>query len=237
MNKRIWELDAFRGLCIIGVVIVHLVYDLVELYGIIDWQYPAWFSFVKQWGGILFLLLSGVCVTLGRRSVRRGLIVFACGLLISAVTYGMYALHMSGKGIIIYFGVLHCLGVCMMLWPLAKKLPWWALAVLGVAFVALGFWMKGQPGLDTKWLMPLGLPWEGFKSSDYFPLFPNLGYFLVGAAIGRTAYVKKQTLLPKVPANKGVLAFLQWCGRQSLWIYLLHQPVCSGICYLLLMVK
>ena len=237
MNKRIWDLDAFRGLCLIGVVIVHFVYDLVELYGIIDWKYPAWFSFIKQWGGILFLLLSGVCVTLGKRSVRRGLIVFVCGLLISAVTYGMYALNMSGKGIIIYFGVLHCLGVCMMLWPLVKKLPWWALAAVGVAFVALGFWMKEQPGVDTQWLMPLGLPWEGFKSSDYFPLFPNLGYFLVGAAIGRTAYANKQSLLPKVPAEKGILGFLQWCGRQSLWIYLLHQPICSGICYLLLLLK
>ena len=237
MNKRIWELDAFRGLCIIGVVLVHFVYDLVELYGIIDWEYPAWFSFIKEWGGILFLLLSGVCVTLGRRSVRRGLIVFACGLVISAVTYGMYALEMSGKGIIIYFGVLHCLGVCMLLWPVVKKLPWWALAVLGAAFVVLGFWMKAQPGVATQWLMPLGLPWKGVASSDYFPVCPTRGYFLVGAVIGRTAYAKKQSLLPKVPADKGILGFLQWCGRQSLWIYLLHQPICSGICYLLLMGK
>ena len=56
MKKRIWELDAFRGLCIIGVVLVHLVYDLVDLYGIVKWEYPAWFAFIKDWGGILFLL-------------------------------------------------------------------------------------------------------------------------------------------------------------------------------------
>ena len=46
MKKRVWELDAFRGLCVLGMVIVHFVYDLVELYGIVDWKYAEWFSFV-----------------------------------------------------------------------------------------------------------------------------------------------------------------------------------------------
>ena len=31
------------------------------------------------------------------------------GLLITAVTYGMYHFQFAGKSIIIYFGVLHCL--------------------------------------------------------------------------------------------------------------------------------
>ena len=100
MKKRIWELDVFRGICILGMVLVHFIYDLVELYGIIDWSYPAVFSFVKDWGGVLFLLLSGVCATLGSRSVRRGLIVFACGLVCTAVTAGMYLLGFAGKYII-----------------------------------------------------------------------------------------------------------------------------------------
>ena len=106
MKNRIWELDVFRGICIIGVVFVHLMYDLSTLYNIIDWQYPVWFAFIKRWGGILFILLSGTCATLGRRSVRRGLVVFGCGMVISAVTYGMYRYGFH-KSIIIYFGVLH----------------------------------------------------------------------------------------------------------------------------------
>ena len=131
MNKRIWELDVFRGICILGVVAVHAVYDLVELYHIIDWQYPAWFSLIKNWGGLLFVVLSGICVTLGSRSVRRGIIVLLCGMVITAVTYGMYHFEISGKGILIYFGVLHCLGTCMILWPVFKQCPWWILLLLG----------------------------------------------------------------------------------------------------------
>lgn len=232
MKKRIWELDAFRGICILGMVVVHLVYDLVDLYGIVAWDYPAWFAFVKDWGGVLFLLLSGICVTLGSRSVRRGLIVFGCGMICTVVTTGMYLLHFTGKSIIIYFGVLHCLGLCMLLWPLVRKSPTWFLAALGVLLTAAGFLIKGVR-VDFPWLIPLGVLYPGFISSDYFPLLPNLGYFLLGAVIGRTAYKGRQTLFPNLNSRNPVLRFLQFCGRHSLWIYLLHQPVLSGICFLL----
>ncbi len=230
MRKRIWELDAFRGICIIGVVLVHLVYDLVELYRILPWQYPAWFSFVKDWGGVLFVLLSGVCATLGSRSVKRGLIVFAAGMLCTAVTLVMGCF---GFNIPIYFGVLHCLGVCMIAWWLFRRLPTAVLAVLGAVLVAVGLWLQNRVFPTGMWLIPLGLTPPEFFSSDYFPLLPNLGYFLLGAVIGRLAYRKKESLLPGVPAQKGVLAFFQFCGRQSLWIYLLHQPILSGVCCLL----
>ncbi len=234
MKKRIWELDAFRGLCILGVIIVHFVYDLNVLYRIVDWTLPDAFKFVQQWGGILFLLISGICVTLGSRCVKRGLIVFSCGLIISAVTYGMYHFGFSGKGIIIYFGVLHCLGICMLLWPIFRKAHWVTLLSLGTTLVAIGFVLADMGYTDTHWLMPLGLPWKGFVSSDYFPLLPNFGFFLAGAGFGRILYSKKETLFPKVNVQNPVLRFLTWCGRNSLWIYLLHQPILNGICWLMM---
>ena len=232
MVKRIWELDVFRGICILGVIAVHFIFDLVELYGILNWEYPPVFSFIKDWGGILFLLLSGICATLGRHSVKRGLIVFGCGLLCSAVTAGMYLLDFAGKYIIIWFGVLHCLGLCMILWALLKKLPTWALALLGAAIIAAGFAVSGIR-VEATWLFPLGLKHRGFSSSDYFPLLPNLGFFLLGAVIGRTLYREKATLFPRVNRSIPILRFLSFCGRQSLLIYLLHQPVLSLVCEIL----
>ena len=232
MNKRIWELDAFRGICILGMVIVHFIYDLTDLYGIIRWDAPVLFSFVQNWGGLLFLLLSGICATLGSRSVRRGIIVFACGMICTAVTAGMYLLNMADKYIIIYFGVLHCLGLCMILWAAFKKLPAWCMGLLGVAMVILGFWFQTLR-VEATWLFPLGLLNRGFASSDYFPLFPNLGYFLLGSVLGRILYRSKQTLLPQVNTQTPILRFLGFCGRQSLLIYLLHQPILSLICTLI----
>lgn len=237
MKKRIWELDALRGLFILGVILVHFTYDLVELYRLVAWDYPNWFQFVMQWGGVLFLLISGISVTLGSRCLRRGLLVFFFGLVCTGVTTGMYLLGLSGQSIIIYFGVLHCLGVCMLLWPLFRRLPLWALIVCGVLLTALGFWMDAQPRTEVYWLMPLGIPWYTFASSDYFPLFPNLGFFLLGAVLGKTLYRNKQTLLPGVNEGNAVIRFLCLCGRNSLWIYLLHQPILSGIFSLITMLK
>ena len=235
MQKRIWELDALRGLCVLGMVIVHLIYDLVELYEIIEWDYPVAYEFLQQWGGVLFLLISGISVTLGRHHIRRGLMVICGGLLCTAVTAGMYFLNFADSGILIYFGVLHCLGFCMLLWHPVRKAPVWLLALLGLALTGIGLWFMTLSGAGTPWLVPFGLTPLGFRSSDYFPLLPHFGFFLLGAVLGKTVYAQKQTLLPKVNAQNPVLRFLQGCGKQSLWIYLLHQPALSGICYLILL--
>lgn len=233
MKKRIWELDAFRGICILGMVIVHLMYDLTTLYRILDWQYPTWFSLLQRWGGVLFLLISGISATLGRRSVRRGLIVLLAGAAVTAVTYCMYKFFSFTKDIIIYFGVLQCLGTCMIAWWAFKRLPTWVLAVIGLVMVAAGLYLDTVILVDHPWLVPLGFTYPNFASSDYFPLLPNLGFFLLGTVLGRTLYGKKQSLLPQVSENNVLVRALCFCGKQSLWIYLLHQPVLTGICMLL----
>lgn len=233
MKKRIWELDAFRGLCVLGMVIVHFVYDLTELYSIVDFQVPDWFLFVQNWGGLLFLLISGTSATLGSRSVRRGLIVLLAGLPVCLVTFVMYKYFHFTKDIIIYFGVLQCLGCCMIAWWAFKRLPSWLLVVLGGAMVAAGLYLKTVSPVDFPWLIPLGVTYPSFASSDYFPLLPNLGYFLLGAVLGRGVYRQKQTLLPQVSEDNPIRRALCFCGKQSLWIYLLHQPILAGICMLL----
>ncbi len=229
MNRRIWELDAFRGVCILGVIFVHFVYDVTVLYRLAQWDMPPLFHFIQEWGGILFLLLSGICATLGSRCVRRGLIVFGCGMVITAVTYGMYALGFADKSILIYFGVLHCLGCCMILWWLFRRLPAWALAILGAAMVAAGLYLRGISVVQNPWLVPLGFTYPDFTSADYFPLLPHLGFFLLGGVLGRTLYRKQQTLLPAVNVQNPIVRFFSFCGRQSLLIYMLHQPILVGI--------
>ena len=234
-KPRIWELEALRGVCILCVIVVHFLFDL-SFFGGLNLTLPAWYVFIQEYGGAIFVVLSGVCVTLGSKSVRRGLIVFACGMLITAVTYGMYRLGMSGADVVVKFGVLHLLGVCMLVYPAFKKLPPAALALLGLAIAITGYAIRGVV-VPQHWLFPLGLTYEGFTSSDYFPLFPQLGYFLIGAAIGKTAYREKKTLLPGSFQKTGIARFFCWCGRQSLFIYLLHQPIVYGLLELVLLLR
>lgn len=221
MTKRIWELDALRGICILGMVVFHLLYDL-------NITLPLPLQLLQEWGGCVFLLLSGVCVTLGHRPVRRGLVVLGCGMICTLVTWGMYALKLAGNGAVIWFGVLHCLGVCMLLWPLFRKIPSDWLGLSGSVLIVLGFLLENLL-LNTPLLVPLGIRFPGFASADYFPLLPNLGFFLLGAVVGRTLYRKKESRFPNVHP----LRFLCFCGRHSLSIYLLHQPILYGILLIL----
>ena len=225
MSKRIWELDALRGLALLGMMGIHFVYDLVDLFGVWNWQQPAWRLFFKHNYGAAVFLISGIGVTLGSHPVKRGVQVFLCGFLCTGVTLGMYLLGFAGKGIIIYMGVLQCLGLCMMLWPLFRRCPDWALVALGLAMMIAGWYLRTQA--FPFWLLtPLGFAPYGFTSSDYFPLLPNLGYFLLGAVVGKRAYAGRKSLFPRETPPLGLF---RWMGRHSLMIYLLHQPVLAAI--------
>lgn len=229
MKQRIWELDALRGFLLLGMIGIHLIYDLVDLYGILPWQLPHWYELFKNNYGASFLVLSGLSATLGRHPIKRGVQVFLSGFLCTAATYGMYRIGAADKGLIIYFGVLHCLGVCMMLWAACRNLPDAWLVILGAVFWAVGIYLRGC-AFTFPWLTAVGFAPYGFVSSDYFPLLPNFGYFLLGAALGRKLYASKKSLLPDAPNR---LPALQWLGRNSLLIYLLHQPILAGLCALI----
>jgi len=234
VKKRIWELDALRGVLMIAIMAYHLFYDLVFLFSLIELNTPflkGLYRFCNDWLGSPFLFLSGLCATLGSRPVRRGLQVIGGGILITAATTGMYLLGFAGKDIIIYFGVLHCLGTCMLLWPLFKKLPTPVLLILGITLAAVGLFVVDDMRVDFPWLVPLGLVPRGFASSDYFPLLPNLGYFLIGTFLGKTLYREKQTLLPSISPSCLPVRFLSFIGRHSLILYLLHQPVLAAAVY------
>lgn len=228
MKKRIWELDFLRGFLLWGMIGIHLIYDLVDLYGVLDWELPAAYLLFKNRFGISFVVLSGLCATLGRSCVRRGVTVFSCGMVCTLATYLMVWAGMAGRDLLIYFGVLHCLGVCMLLWPLFRKLPTWALLILGLAMAVYGELLRDIAYPWATWLFPLGFKGYGFASSDYFPLLPNLGYFLVGGVLGRLLYRDKQSLLPRVNAENILIRFFRFCGEHSLLIYMVHQPVLAG---------
>ena len=159
-------------------VAVHGLYDL----GILD-TFPL-FSFIQQWGGIIFFLLSGICVTLGHRHIRRGLAVFGCGMICTISTAILYLLGFADKSLIIYFGVLHCLGACMLLWQAFSRLHSFLLLPLSGIFIAIGFILETNCYVSFPWLLPLGFQFPGFSSADYFPLLPYLGYFLLGIQTG-----------------------------------------------------
>ena len=86
-RRRIASLDALRGLTLVSMIAYHACWDLVYLFHA-DWDwYRGTGAYIWQqsicW---VFILLSGFCVPLGHRTLKRGAQVFAAGALVTVVT-------------------------------------------------------------------------------------------------------------------------------------------------------
>ena len=76
----------------------------------------------------------------------------------------------------------------------------------------------------------LGFPGDNFFSTDYFSLFPWIFLFLTGY-FGYQWMQQKEKLkiLNNIEIN---IPVVEWMGRNSLIVYMLHQPMVYGILYL-----
>ena len=233
-NDRIWEIDAIRGFLILCVIASHTLYYSSNVLGL--FRLPQLVRYVMQYGGSLFVILSGLSATLGTKSLRRGLLVFAGGMILTVGSYAAVLLGWLEEDMIIRFGVLHLLGFAMILYPQLKKFPTPALAVLAAAILALGYWIDLKPVLvETHLLFPLGLRYPGFSSGDYFPILPQLGWFCAGILLGRALYPEKTSRFPGTDTANPVIRFFTWCGRNSLYIFIIHLPIVGGVMMLLSM--
>lgn len=228
---RIWEVDFLRGLSILLVVLYHAAYDLVELAGVrtlFGWEVPLFsplLEALRNFFAGLFIVLCGVSGTLTRSNIRRALKLLAVALAVTAAT------AIFQPSLAVHFGILHCLGVSILIYGLLLErtkpptLLAAAAAVLGVS-IALHLFLRQTP-IRFDWLLPLGVHSHSYASFDYFPLFPWLAVFLAGAALGKSAYAARKSLLKRPPP----VSFLNIAGRHSLAIYILHQPVLMGMFY------
>lgn len=237
ISRRIWEIDFLRGLSIILVVGYHLLFDLGAYVGVkrflgfsTDLSTVA-FMVAQHFFAGLFIVLSGTSSTLTRSNVRRGLRLLVVSLAVTAVTY------IFDPSEAVWFGILQLLAVSILIYgaAFAKARPVtcaaWGVFVLGLS--AGLHLLKSSVTIRFDWLLPLGIHSPGYSSFDYFPLIPWFGIFLIGAALGKSAYAPRRSLLPwRLPQT-----FVNAAGRHSLLIYIAHQPVIMGVLYALGLVK
>ncbi len=237
-KKRYTVIDLLRGLTIISMITYHAVWDLVYMFQK-DWD---WYTSI---GGYLwqqsicwtFILLSGFCFSLGKKKLKRGLVVFGAGALVTAISL----LFVPENRVI--FGVLTMLGSCMLLATLFEKLLLRIKPAIGLSCSILLFILTrnveiGELGFEGLSLLHLpgklyanlfttylGFPSPSFYSTDYFGLFPWIFLFLTGFFLYKIAEQKE--LLQKLPSWK--LPVINFIGKHSLIVYLLHQPILYAV--------
>jgi uncharacterized membrane protein len=241
-KTRYHLLDTFRGVLMVNMVAYHGMWDLVYLFGVKAGWYAGtpkylWQQFIC-WS---FILLSGFCWSMSRNHLRRGLLVFGGGGVITLVT----CLLMPENRIV--FGVLTCIGSCMLLMiPLEKLLrrvnAGGGAAASFVLFLLLRNVPSGTLGFERLVIAPLpeglyrnlltawlGFPYPGFYSTDYFSVIPWLFLFVTGYFLFRLLEAKA---LNARLFFRGNVPVLNWIGRHSLLVYMAHQPVLYGMCLL-----
>mgnify|MGYP002619401618 CR=1 FL=1 len=240
--RRLAGLDTIRGITLLSMMLYHTCWDLVFLFGKKIPGYSGLGGYVWQqsicW---TFILLAGFCWSLGSHHLKRGLIVFGSGILITFVTL----LVMPESRVI--FGVLTLIGSCMLLLIPMEKLLLKLRAEIGLVgsfllfllfrnvntgYLGSGNWniLKLPDGFyENLFTTYLGFPQKGFFSADYFSLLPWFFLFLTGFYLYQL--VQKNHMMEKL-FSWGVPGF-DVIGRHSLLIYLLHQPVVFGISWML----
>ena len=241
-DRRYHFIDALRGLALVNMLAYHFMFDVNVVYG----RDPAFY--LRPWAHVWqqyicwsFILIAGLSFHWGRQhNLRRGLLLNACGLIITLITL----LVMPDEAI--WFGILNFMGCAVLLTiPLEKGLqkltPAGGLAVCFILFLFLKRVDIGYIGMGPilyrlpaglyrfRFLAPLGFPDPAFRSSDYFPMLPWYLLFLCGWFLGKL--LPQNEHLRRLARVK--IPLLSAVGRKTIWIYMLHQPILMGICMLL----
>ena len=241
IHPHLIEVDLVRGVAVALMVIFHLSYDL-EVFAKLSLDLPTWYwRWMPELIAIPFFLVVGVSLWLSLK--QHGITLFYSvvvkkGLKLSLIAIGITlstALVMPPK-YTIYFGVIHCIAVCMLLSnPFLRNRRY--NFILGLLFIAIGI-IIFHFSFSFPWLLWLGLrPENGKLGGDWYPLLPWFGVVLFGINMGEKLYPPRQApqpLLSIIWTRSKIISGLSFLGRHSLLTYLIHQPLLVGMIHILI---
>ncbi|MDR0942939.1 MAG: DUF1624 domain-containing protein [Ruminococcus sp.] len=236
-QNRVFAIDALRGFAMVYIMLYHLFYDLFHFSNIrLAFFFTDWWEVLHIVFVSLLFIVSGISTHFSRNSLKRGVIVFFLGQLITLVT--AVAVNITNnKNLLIVFGVLTFIGLSMMIYSLIRpgieklKIPWITLFIISIILfvVFLIYPPHSFISSNNNWLYPLGILGSGFFSADYFPLVPYFFIFLAGTALAAPIISKK---FPQFFYRLRIKP-LEFIGRHSLLFYIVHQPAIIVILFLL----
>lgn len=234
---RFQELDALRGVSIIMMVIFHFLFD-INFFGIYKIALYEGFLLLFQRTIITtFLVVVGISLHISyarledksfanilKKYFKRSVSLFAIALLITGVTY----IYLQGNGFILW-GIIHLIALSVLLAIFFFRFFYLNL-FLGLLTIAFGF-ITDSIVVDFPYLLWLGVKFPNFYSVDYVPLIPWFGLVLVGLFFGKFLYPNGKRRF-NIVLDFRWSEVLSYLGRNSLLIYIIHQPILIGLMYL-----
>lgn len=121
------------------------------------------------------------------------------------------------------FGALHCYAACHFLYYYVfRNLKSRTLLICAIPVFAIGYYLRyaGIEPMRLPIFYIFGVPQLGDASGDYWPVFPMLGWLLVGVVLGRHFYADRKTLFPNAVKLKSILTPLRFMGKNTGYLYL-----------------
>ncbi len=203
-----------------------------------------------------FFFFCGMSTGLSRNNLLRGFRLAVVASLVTVVTRAMEII-ISMRGVTINFGVLHALSFCILAYALCieggKKVKLFktrnhvfnladvlTLLMFGVTSYViisnsispsnhptnLKFSALSQMSANDYLTYALGIS-KTLPSSDYIPVLPWFAVFLTGAFF--SGFIKRK---PKTVFKKEKTDFVSFVGKNTLLLYVAHQPVIYAILYI-----
>ncbi len=242
-SSRFFELDCWRGLAVIGMIIFHIAF-FANYFHLLEIRYfeGGWLLLARL-VQFTFLLLVGIGMQLSfqksafrgdsfqgflKKEYRKAALLFACALMITIASFFL------APDDAIVFGILHFIAASLFLLSPLARFPILSGLLASIAFL-LSFPISGIQTSSLP-LIVIGFSSPTFRSLDYFPLFPWLSIPLMGIFLGSLLYPQGQRRY-HFPGgffeNASVPRFFALLGRHSLLIYLTHGPIVIALIYFL----
>jgi len=228
-KPRLQKVDILRGLALLGMGLYHFSWDLAY-FGYIPPERPesGGFLILARIVAASFLFLAGFSLVLAQGAGFRARVFFhRLGLIIAAAALVSAASYIFMPQDFIYFGILHQIAFASCFGLLFLYAPLW-LNITGIALIGGAPWAAAAAGLDitAPALYWLGLSQNPAASFDYVPVFPWFAIALAGLSAARIMMRAGWLGALRTGMRPFWLShFLQFIGRHSLALYLLHQPV------------
>ncbi len=236
-TARLWEVDFLRGIAIVAMVIYHTFF-VMNYYRVFmtNLHTTFWWCFPRMIANT-FIFLVGVSLTLSysrdiltrthktglyKKYMKRGAMIFACGLLITCATFIVIRENY------VKFGILHLIGVSIILaYPFVRFK--YINLLIAALIIPLGMYFKTII-IKSPLLLWIGIMPYNFSTVDFFPIFPWSAAVFIGLFVGNILYndCKRNFKFFNLPKNFLSKAMC-YLGKKSLVIYIVHQPIIVGI--------